>query len=344
MILVRTDATMAIGAGHVMRCTAIAQEAQARGIDVLFLTSSEESAQAVRAQGFEAELVGGDPSLFLRVDAMNVARVAKETEASALIIDSYAVTNGFFAQLREALAATETKVAYVDDAFTFKEGFSETPAPIDADAVINYGFSFTRESYENIYAGSDTKLFIGPSYAPVRRCFAEIEPVVRDEAKDILVTCGMANPRGIQEKLVEQCQQACPGALITVIVGGNAQFETPEDARVEVVRNAQCLVDYVKQADVAISAAGLTLYELAAAGLPAIAIPTASNQRGHAIGFQELGLGPRLPVCPIEFDQLGGELADLCADARLREEYSRRLKSIVDGKGAGRILDELLEL
>lgn len=342
MLLVRTDATKAIGAGHVMRCTAIAQEAQARGIRALFLVSNDESAHAVRAQGFDVELIGGDPSLFLRVDAMNVARVAKEQRADAILIDSYAVTNGFFNQLHEALPGPGTKVAYVDDAFTFKEGFSETPAPIEADVVINYGFGFTLGAYEEIYRGSDTRLCIGPAYAPVRHSFPEVHPVHRDQVEDVLITCGMANPRGIEEKLVRQCEHACPTARITVIVGGNSPFEAPEDFHVEVRRNVESLAPYIQQADIALSASGLTLYELAASGLPTVAIPTASNQTGHALGFQNLGLGPRVPVHPIDFDALGEALLELAASKELRESYSARMRSVVDGKGAGRILDKLL--
>lgn len=342
MLLVRTDATKALGAGHVMRCTAIAQEAKARGVDVLFCVSDEESAQVVRSQGFPCELIGGDPSLFLRVDAMNLARITREQGAEAVLIDSYAVTNSFFAQLHDTLSSDGVKIAYVDDAFTFKEGFSEIPAPIDADVVINYGFGFTREDYDSIYRDTGVSLCIGPEFAPVRRCFAEAHAPQRDQVENILITCGMANPRGTQEKLVEQCRKACPEARITVVVGGNSSFVEPDDDHVEVHRGVESLVPLIEQADVALSASGLTLYELAAAGLPTIAIPTASNQLGHVQGFYRLELGPQAPVHPIDYAQLSDCMHDLCASADMRRAYAERLKATVDGNGAARILDTLL--
>ena len=341
MLLVRTDATKAIGAGHVMRCAAIAQEARARAMDVLFLVSTEESAKIVADQGFESLLVGGDPSLFLRVDAMNVARVVKETGGCALIIDSYAVTNGFFAQLRETLTPEAVKVAYVDDAFTFKEGFSETPAPIEADVVINYGFDFTPDQYEEIYADLGTRLCIGPSYTPVRRPFSAITYETGETVENILITCGMANPRSIQEKLVRACKEACPTAHIDVIVGGNAPFDAGEFSNLEVHRQVKDLVPFMQKADVALSASGLTLYELTAAGIPTIAIPTASNQMGHALGFQNLNLGPSIPIQPLDLPVLCERLFDLCESPALRKAYSKRMKQTVDGFGASRILDEI---
>ncbi len=347
MLLIRTDANAdaSIGVGHVMRCAAVAEQAINAGERVLFLVSTEESAVIVESFGFPCEMVGGDPHLFMRVDAINLARVARDEDASAILIDSYAVTNGFFDELANLLATRDTKVAYIDDAFTFKEGFTSHPAPIQADVVINYGFAFTEAQYRNAYEGLSTMLCIGPEYAPVRASFGQVSSGdhVRDDVETILVTCGYANPDGILEKLATCCLQAHETARVQVVLGGDAPFSLGSfgaqvAGRVHLLRNAQNMPELMRSADIALSASGLTLYELACMGVPTVALPTAENQAGHALGFQDLGLGPHVPLDrPFDFDGITASLRELASSASLRTRFSRAEQRAVDGWGGKRI-------
>lgn len=347
MLLIRTDANadVSIGVGHVMRCAAVAEQARLAGEEVLFLVSTEESALIVESFGFPCEMVGGDPHLFMRVDAINLARVARDEDASAILIDSYAVTNGFFDELATLLSSRDTKVAYIDDAFTFKEGFTSHPAPIQADVVINYGFAFAEAQYRSAYEGLPTTLCIGPKFAPIRHSFsaARLAEPVRDDVHSILVTCGYANPDGILEKLVECCLAAHESAHVRVVLGGDAPFSlgsfgTQVAGRVHLVRNAPNMPELMRSADLALSASGLTLYELSCMGIPTVALPTAENQTGHARGFQELGLGPRVSIeRPFDFDGITQALRDLSVSAELRTRFSRVEQQTVDGCGGKRI-------
>ena len=79
------------------------------------------------------------------------------------------------------------------------------------------------------------------------------------------------------------------------------------------------LVDAVGGIDVAVTAAGLTAYEMACAGIPQLAIAIVANQRRVVSGLRERGLAPCL-------DLTGGDsLADLPgALERLRDPGLRR--------------------
>ena len=94
----------------------------------------------------------------------------------------------------------------------------------------------------------------------------------------------------------------------------------------------------------AVTAAGLTAYEMACAGIPQLAIAIAANQRRVVRGLEEAGLALCLDLTS------GGSLAELPAGLeRLRDPELRRLlgergKTAFDGKGAQRAASRLTEL
>ena len=96
-------------------------------------------------------------------------------------------------------------------------------------------------------------------------------------------------------------------------------------------------------ADAAISAGGQTLYELARVGVPAIAIRIAANQSNNLKGWHKAGF--------IEYAGSAGDNKLLyniekCLNKikkqRIRENISRLGRSLVDGAGALRIADYIL--
>jgi spore coat polysaccharide biosynthesis predicted glycosyltransferase SpsG/RimJ/RimL family protein N-acetyltransferase len=92
------------------------------------------------------------------------------------------------------------------------------------------------------------------------------------------------------------------------------------------------LLDLIGWADVAISAAGLTPYELACAGVPAAIVAVADNQLRVARTFGDAGLAL--------VDELPAAMARL-ADPAVREKLAARGPAVVDGYGAYRARDAL---
>lgn len=96
--------------------------------------------------------------------------------------------------------------------------------------------------------------------------------------------------------------------------------------------------------DVAVSAAGSTLYELCACGVPTVTYVLADNQIPGARSFDRRGL----IVTAGDLRQQEAEktivsqLQRLMANAALREQISARMQQAVDGKGALRLARALL--
>ena len=98
------------------------------------------------------------------------------------------------------------------------------------------------------------------------------------------------------------------------------------------------------KADFCVSAAGSTLYELCACGTPTVSYVLADNQIDHASKFSEKHLIPCLGDIrkkTIE-DELQNKII-LFKDYTYRKEISERMQLVVDGNGAIRIANYIMD-
>ena len=97
--------------------------------------------------------------------------------------------------------------------------------------------------------------------------------------------------------------------------------------------------------DVAISAAGSTLYELCACGVPTITYVIADNQIDGAREFERKGLMIKsgdLRETDYDCRSLINNLRDLISDNIKRKTMSESASMIVDGNGAKNILNDIM--
>ena len=332
-VFIRLDGNATIGSGHAMRCLSVANELQKLGVCVRFLVSDEDSRAFVAQRGIQAEAVGGNPLRFVAEDGSRLA--AAVGRGSVVLVDSYAVTPEFF----EAAAAAGAKIAYLDDTYTFERGVLEQPVPYRVRMVLNYGFGFSQSQYEAVYAQTGTKLLIGPRYALVRDLFQPLAGSfeVRSNVERVLVTSGSTNPNGVLERMAAGCVKALPHAQVNVVVGGAAEFDAAlVPGPVVEHRNITNMAPLMTQADLVVSAAGTTLYELCILGAPTVAVPIVDNQLINIQGFSRLQLGEVLGLgwTPDDVSHAVGKLAE---SQVYRQNLHQRMCSLVDGTGAARV-------
>lgn len=104
--------------------------------------------------------------------------------------------------------------------------------------------------------------------------------------------------------------------------------------------------DYMKTADIAVSAGGTTLYELCACGTPAISYSFVDNQLDNVKQFQEDGLIDY--AGDVRYDRVIENilryLEIYSADITLRRQRSVKMQKLIDGNGASRITDALMNI
>ncbi len=98
------------------------------------------------------------------------------------------------------------------------------------------------------------------------------------------------------------------------------------------------------EADLAISAGGQTLYELACVGCPTVAVQTADNQNGQLCVFEESGF-LRIVGCgeaSTTVEGIAETVGDLLANPQVLARMSLVGQRLIDGQGALRVARVLL--
>src|SRR5207249_1652332 len=113
----------------------------------------------------------------------------------------------------------------------------------------------------------------------------------------VLVTMGGSDPDNVTLKVIQALPQVeVQGLEATVVIGGTnphyreleaAILQLPLPIRLE--RNATNMPELMAWADIAVSAGGTTLWELAFMGLPNLVVVLADNQRPAAAHLGAIG-------------------------------------------------------
>lgn len=341
MLIFRADGNAELGSGHVMRCLSIADAARRLGEDCLFVTASGDFEGVIATRGYKNYILHKD---YRNMDSDNFLPLLESCPAKALFVDSYFVSEKYLGRLAGHCREAGAKLIYVDDLAAF---------PYPCDLLLNYNIYAKAEDYERLYAGRQMPgLLLGTAYAPLREEFANLPMrTVREEATDILISTGGADSEHMAVELLQAAGQL-PYTFHVVIGSLNRDRELLHklsEGRGNIVlhENVTCMSSLMRSCDVAISAAGSTLYELCAARTPAVTYVLADNQKPGAAGFSACGIMESAgDVRELGSRRLAEKLVcaavSLAKDADARCRIIRAMQAVTDGRGAENLLQDLL--
>lgn len=340
-VIILANGGRGIGWGHIMRCCSIGRAVSALGGNVLFVVMNSESGALVSSFGFEYRIVD-IRSLKTESEADIVSAIIQSAGARFVLVDSYDVSEAFFNRLSKC----PFSVGYIDDLYVGGIGELKVPCRFNLELLVNYGFGFTNSDYAPIYSEQLACCLIGPRYAPVRSSFSRFDYSVEPKVNRILLTTGSTNPNRSLERMILACGKMDASLETHVIVGENASLDNIEiDQESMMIHTGVCdLSELMFQSDIVVSSAGSTLYELACMGVPTIALPVVQNQLCNARGFYDRKLGyASLDLGWTESD-VASMLKSFVGDFEMRKSFSLRMRKTVDGNGAKRIAEHLIEL
>jgi len=333
-LIIRADASVAIGTGHVMRCLALAQAWRDADGSVVFAMAESTPAinQRLLAEGIEVAAL--ETSFNSEQDARSVSELACFRGANWIVIDGYQFDSHYQHNLKNA----EQKLLCVDDL-----GQCENYC---ADIVLNQNV----HARESMYARREscTRLLLGPRFAMLRRDFKKWSHWHREIAprgRKILVTMGGSDPENITAVVLEAlgCLQEDGLEVVAVLGGSNPHLDLPQRFAhqalpVRFLKDATSMPELMAWADLAVSAAGSTCAEMSLLGLPSILIAVAANQEPVA---QELSRRQAAIHLGSSKQVSASEIAE-CVQALLlsteqRASLSQRSRGLVDGEGATRV-------
>lgn len=304
-----------IGLGHVMRCLAIAEAAASHGISVDFQAP-------VLPDGIRDRLERS------HIDSRQSDISTGPLHAGeAAILDGYRFNESDCRRWRRDRRC----LAVIDD--------NAEKAGFPVDLLINPNIHADRNMYR-VWA-SPPPLLLGSSYAPLRAEFAEREgrQHCRDQADRILLTMGGSDPRKLTSRILSGLAAATRPLHIRVVVGGLAAEAAPPEPgphKIELHRDVADMAAMMEWADIAVTAAGSTIWELAHLGVPTVAVVVADNQRMIGTLAADRGL-----ILLAEPDTAAQHAVALLDDRPLRDRLSTIGRQTIDGKGAARIVEAI---
>ncbi|MDE5802919.1 MAG: UDP-2,4-diacetamido-2,4,6-trideoxy-beta-L-altropyranose hydrolase [Lachnospiraceae bacterium] len=341
MILIRADGGREIGSGHIMRCLSVAGALQEQGKEVLFVLADDAAAGLLTARGQQFRILHTDyrkPEEELSV----CIPILEAYRPELFLADSYFVTAEYLAQV-----GRYTKTAYIDDMCAF-------PCPVDI--LINYNIYGEMLPYRERALPRNRAFLLGCAYAPLRAEFRNVDYSVKENAAHVLITTGGGDQYNLAGQILQLalsdtgCRELCYHA-----VSGSFNSNLPElraiaehHGNVRIYENVRNMAELMQQCDIAVTAGGSTMYELCAVGVPIVCFSFADNQERLVETFIEKRLvcyGGNYLKEKEELPKRIVEHVRLLAESKaLREEYSHREKTLVDGKGTERLAKALIEL
>ena len=146
---------------------------------------------------------------------------------------------------------------------------------------------------KHIHNSNDNILLLGLKYAIVRNPFLiKTNRIPKQTVENVLLMMGGTDIRGLTNKIMNCILVNFTGVSLHIVANKNININEEFNKRVFLYSNidANELSNVMNISDVAISAGGQTLYELAAQIIPTIAIQVTDNQNEDIIGWVELGL------------------------------------------------------
>ena len=317
-LYIRADGNSRIATGHIMRCLSIASEVnRLSDIPVSFIISDEESRVllAERINAFPQKVrVNSVVETDVPYDKPEgelrfLSELFADEPGGFLLADSYFIDNNYFSVL-----SGRVSLGFIDDIHAFDP---------KVDLLVNYIPPVPGQ--ETPYH-APSRTLTGPDFAPVRREFTETAYEIRERASDILVSCG-----GMSNEWTEKILRA-----LSDIPG------------VRPLPPTNLVAQEFASSDILVSAAGSTLYEAAAMGIPTVSVVTADNQIPNAEAFDRLGVIPYagdLRQGQTAFDRLHEFVSVLTApdSYEVRKQRNAGLKDLVDGQGARRIAEAIMK-
>ena len=329
----RCDGSAAIGTGHVMRCLALAQSVHHLGNNVLFVMREDGGIEErVKREGFDVVCIQG------KNDLQETALLAREHGADWVVVDGYQFDSFY----QEGIKNAGFKLLFIDD-----YGHCDH---YHADIVLN----------QNVYASNDlygwrepyTRLLLGAKYVLLRKEFRSFETPRQCHGEGF---CPSTALRTGSTKLSRTITGVAPQddtfQHILLTLGGFAQPERSSNIQrglenagyaVSVTSGDADVPHLMQWADIAVSAGGTTVYELAYMGIPSVLLVRADNQQAVAEGMTKAGCAVNLGrVEDVKIEEIIQKVDALLNNTDQRRRMSEAGHKLIDGKGANRVLDAM---
>lgn len=325
-VFIITEGIKNTGFGHITRCLSLYQAFEERGIKPKFIINGDND--------IECLLKDVNYQIFNWLDEGNkLFETVKDTDIA--IIDSYLADISVYDTLSELVKLS----VYIDDneRLNYPKGI-----------VVN-GSIYAEELN---YPRKDGVIYLlGTKYTPLRKEFWEVpEKKIKEKIESIMITFGGDDAKNMTPKILAFLNDEYPNSIKNVIIG--RAFQNVDEIKKYTDKNtnliyypdAEKMKRIMLESDIAISACGQTLNELASIRVPTIGVCIVENQLGNVKGWKKIGF--------LEYAGWHNKnnilekiknLMEYLEAAEIRKKKIKITKKSIDGKGSLKIIDRIIK-
>lgn len=356
--LVRADASVQIGSGHIMRCLTLANCLREQGHTVQFLTRAHTGHlhDVILAQGFKCVLLPkhDSPQPFDNLahstwlgttqiqDFTDCAPHIAQFAPDWIICDHYALSADWEYQ---ANIITGAHILAIDDLHD-RSHF--------ADIVLDQNLAHSIKQYQKLIP-KKCRVLAGTRYALLRPEFTQwrskslIQRHARQTNSHVFINLGGVDKDNITLKVLEKLKKCnITDINVSVIMGATAPhigsikaFAQNAPFECKILLNINNIAEIMAQSDWAIGAAGSTSWERCCMGLPSIILVLAENQRSIAQQLYQSDAAIVLDIADLNTPKLAQSIIQLRHQLKT---ISQHAQTICDGLGTMRVVQHIEDI
>jgi len=339
-ILFRTDASVNIGTGHVMRCLALADELRQKDADISFICREEPGnlTSYIENRGYKVHQLPGE--IDIETDRKLTKEILSKYESKSdwLIIDHYDIDISYESSLRDHVK----KIMVIDDLANREH---------DCDLLLDQNYSKNENRYNGLVPENCIQL-LGPEYAILRSQFQKARANLRERdggVNRILVFMGGVDSKDITSKVLRAINILVRSDIAIDVVIGNLN---PHHDEIKILaskipntichHNVEDLAKLMSSADICIGAGGTTTWERCCVGLPTITIVLAGNQKDISESLDKEGAIINLGWYQnVKENDIAECINELINDPKKIQSMADKSRNLVDGEGVSRVVDTI---
>lgn len=315
--VLRADASPSIGAGHVMRSSAIAEELIARGENVVFVGQ-----------------ISGLPWVEERIATLGFTHIYNES-------------SGFFSNPKSDVLLLDSYEIDKDDTFVIPERWLHVVAIVDEKSPNYHCKLRIHPGLDSDWTGdSTTPILAGAKYIPLRTSlsrntytFSQIQHRTK-----IAVVAGGSDPYGLVFEIAKMLMSF--SEEFDVHLFSNSTLDFALDNRFQLYGIGHHLDTLTNDADLVLTTASTSSLEFLARGLCVGIACAIDNQKQCYRILGELGVAAQIGFRTIDNDWKldKDQIYSLIASSNVRFNLLEKAKGLIDFKGASRIVDAITNL
>ncbi len=345
-ICFRADASGNIGTGHVIRCLTLADRLLKQKAQIYFICRELPGNLCNFIKSKKYRVFRLPQSHFTKDewkdDAEQVKKIIKKNgRCDCVVVDHYTIDVRWEKRIREVTRS----IMVIDDLANRRH---------DCDMLLDQNYCQNHKSrYTGMILGRSIKM-LGPEFALLRPEFAKAKRKIKarnGQIKKILVSFGGSDPQNETCKTLEAIALLkLPSIKVEVIAGMNNSYLSQIKKLTAMIPQARCNINvknisrFISEADLYIGAPGCSIWECFCLGLPSLVVTTSEHQVGivkylsrhkilHFIGRD----------IQVRAEDIKDTLGYFLKRPSLLKKYSKASFGLVDGLGAGRCADIIVD-